>query len=120
MSYLHCHGPNGDRSGCHWSQDDFWTETYNPGTKITEDYNNFIKDPERKIYFDMNWIQEAGIKWGKDETGYFVMAKDLFIWELEKEILNVKNMKVYTYEQWDKVIKDWKCPKCGSKHWDID
>jgi hypothetical protein len=124
MSYLHCHGPNGDRSGCHWSQDDFWGKDYNPIKCLIDDYEYFMKDPEGITYIDFPTLIDmndvAHLKFYRDNKGFYCFKKDQFVWEIERQAKNVKNMKVYTYEQWDKVRKDWKCPKCGSKHWDID
>ena len=101
-------------------QDDFWDEAHNPAISILRDYKDFIKDPERKIYFDEQWIQEAKIRWYRDKQGPYVMAKDLFVWEIEQQARNVKNMKVYTWEQWQKVKDTFVCPECGSKNLDID
>jgi hypothetical protein len=113
MAYLHCHN-------CNWSQDDFWHNGYNPAKNVKDYYDEFMKDPNKKIYFDMDWVQEAKIKWGKDDKGYYVMAKDMFVWEMEREARTVKNMNVYTWEDWTKVNEDWKCPNCEKHNPDID
>ena len=101
--YLHCHK-------CGWSQDDYWTKSYNP------------------IRFLLNWEEELlNEKFNqlfpgeKDTKG--MTYREVIALELEKHAKIIRNMKWVTHEEF---LNDYhtgkaKCPKCGSsKDFDID
>jgi hypothetical protein len=111
MAYLHCHS-------CDWTQDDFWTKTYNPLTKIWSDIKWLAKP--RMIEFD----QWALI----DYRRYFpliIINQSIFSWnwffvELAKEFHVLRNMKWFTWESWKKDKDIAVCPNCGKRDFDID
>jgi len=113
MAYLHCHN-------CRWGQDDFWHEGYNPGKSATDYYNRYIKEPDKKYYMDIKWIQNAKVKWGRDAKGYYVTAKDMYVWEMERLARSIASMDVPTMKRWAEVKDKWRCPDCGKQTWDID
>lgn len=93
MAYLHCHN-------CNWEQDDFWEEGgYNP---FRPDLIEYLKG--------MLFRDKVG--WQDHQTGV--------VRDLERKARNIRNMKVKTWEDWEKVKDTWRCPECGSDRWGID
>jgi len=117
--YLHCHN-------CGWSQDDFWEEDtsfgdgYSPFRKSDVDW---LKEKlfEDHINVDINYIRDMrGLGFDFDiekdpKGGYNVKTTDFVAMELMRKARNIKNMRVKTWEDWEKVRDDFVCPKCGSK-----
>jgi hypothetical protein len=107
--YLHCHD-------CGWSQDDFWNESYNPISCLIDYKDSLFQDN----HFDEGFFTENNIEPKKDENGFYITGKDFVVWALERAIRRIKNMQVDTYDEWERVKENWRCPECGSKNWDID
>lgn len=144
MAYLHCHTKD-----CNWSQDDFWSKSYNPLTKIWDDIKWLLKP--RYIKWDWGFatyeipelIKYTGIKVKliekffpndatikikyneNEEIQKYYKAWCCFSWkwlllEIVKEYKNFKAMKWWTYEQWLRDKDTAVCPKCGQRNFDID
>ena len=121
MGFLHCHNK------CHWSQDDFWNENYNPITFLERNYKSDLlyKDLDVIIEMDKNFFRENN--WffkgtPEDEQSKFTRRKYL-IYELSKAIKSIENMKYRTEDEFRaaRERKEFKCPNCGSStNWDID
>lgn len=111
MAYLHCDSCD----SCDWSQDDFWTWSYNPWrwffcTALREDIRpRFYKvDPpmgERGLRRKHTWIQ---------------LAKEF--WRM---IVRPFTQKYWTFSSWKRAVAKnggtWPtCPECGQHTLDID
>jgi hypothetical protein len=107
MSYLHCHN-------CGWSQDDFWTKSYNAIRFLLNWEEELLNDKFfQKFPGDSQWKKEKG-----DITYQEAIAQ-----ELEKHARTIRHMKWRTREEFDKDrhIEIAACPNCGSKKdFDID
>lgn len=132
MSYLHCH-----TKGCNWSQDDFWSKTYNPFTKIWRDIKWLIKPHfiqfEKRLVDELSeytgvpiWKSKVFIK-NYDSSVILcpssIMVKvfswNWFILEFAKEVQIFKRQKWWTYKSF-REDKKAVCPKCGKRCFDID
>jgi len=113
MAYLHCHS-------CDWSQDDFYTKSYNPLSKIWDDIKWTIKP--RILSFDYYEPKNmAKTVW----TPIFYKGGKVFSWnwmlvEIERDIRSFLHMKWYTWNKWNKIKDNAVCPKCGTRNFDID
>jgi hypothetical protein len=97
--YVHCHS-------CTFSQDDFWTWSYNPFTVLVSDikwlwFPKMVRT-ERKV-FSWFWLAKC-IKW---------------------RVTAPFTQKWWTYASWSKAITarggSWPpCPKCGAHNLDTD
>jgi len=97
MAYLHCHD-------CDWSQDDFWSlDEYNPLCESS------IAELRRDLFKDE-------IRLGRET----ITGAEFVVMELRRIIARITTMVVPTDGEWQKVKKDWRCPQCKSKNWDID
>lgn len=114
MSYLHCHA-------CNWCQDDFWSEHgYTPLRRDTIDWLKSLLFKE-KISLDTYLCIEQKIPILVENGGICdVDPREFVANELERIAKRIRNMNVKTYEEWNKVEDNWRCPKCGSNKWDID
>ncbi len=121
MAYLHCH-----TKGCSWSQDDFYSKSYNPITKIWNDIKRlyipkYIKFDCMFVKYDVPILQEyTGIKVKFKNNKCFSWSWLLL--EIIKDIKTAFKMEWWTYKSWkkDKDIGKAKCPKCGLVNFDID
>ena len=120
MSYLHCHTKN-----CNWSQDDFYSKTYNPMTKILSDFKWLIKP--RMIEFDSMFVEidaKELMKYTKIKVIFF--GNKCFSWnwlplEIVKDIKIALEVKWWTYAKFKKDYDNGAvCPKCGERNFDID
>lgn len=111
MSFLHCHNPE-----CSFSQDDFWSDSYNP-IKFMQ---NWLKDLLGDDFFedcrlDKNWREEHGY-----ERDDIVTTQELIAHEFEKHAYIIRQMKYRTFEEFKTKNPEWVCPMCGKKELDID
>lgn len=102
MAYLHCHN-------CGWSQDDFWSEDYNP-------LNNDV----------IRWLGEALMRdtIESDEgprVGVIEIDSRMFVSRaLGRLRQKIRGMRWKTLEEWMKVKDTAVCPGCGNGDLDID
>lgn len=112
MSYLHCHG-------CDWGQDDFWSLTYSPFHSSS--WTHWVKEFEEIAF---NGKLDDPIKERYDTKGLGLPEattyREFFALEMERKASIIKDMAVPTWEDWIKIRDSFKCPRCGSKNWDID
>ena len=109
MSYLHCHS-------CDFSQDDFWSESYNPITSIQDFKDNLFKsDFYDESSLDKNWKEEIG--YGRD---FLLTNKELLAHEFERRASRIREMKYRTLEEFREKNPEGICPFCGEKDLDID
>ena len=106
MAYLHCHNPQ-----CDFSQDDFWSESYNP-MEYLKDWEDVLLDQELDKSFTTcdEFIAENG-----DISRREVVAR-----EFERGAARIREMKYRTHEEYKEQNPDGICPKCGKKELDID
>lgn len=114
MAYLHCHS-------CYWSQDDFYSRSYNPLTKLWRDFK-WLWKPYR-FQIDSHCINDLTkythipvYVWNKNT----VFSWNWLLLETVKDIKVALETKWWTWESWKKVKDTAVCPKCGDKNWDID
>lgn len=124
MAYLHCHS-------CDWSQDDFWSWSYNPLTKIWSDVK-WLARPRVMSLDDriVNDITEyTGVRvrrsCGKHPGQIKVFSWQWLIVEAVKDWKIFRAQSWWTWESWksawekrtaDKPL----CPSCGEQNFDID
>ena len=135
MAYLHCH-----TKGCNWSQDDFYSKSYNPLTKIWSNIKWLwkprmiewdagfaccdipklikftginVKLKERLISTDANNIKPTDSKENilKFRTRYCCFSWSWLLLEIVKDIKVAKETKWWTYTSWKK-DKDSEKAKC--------
>ena len=120
MAYLHCHN-------CGWSQDDFWTENYNPITFLEKNYKDDLlnKDLDKIVKMDKNFFRENS--WFFKESPEIEQSKftqrRYLIYQLSKAIKKIEKMEYKTEDEFRaaRERKEFKCPVCGSSiDWDID
>lgn len=109
MAFLHCHH-------CWFSQDDFWSEHYNPyiflaGLSIGDLLNP--DDMDTAVKMDSNWLKENGFPLG-------ITHRQLAVLNLERAISKVKEMKYRTFDEFNKKNPEHICPMCHRKTLDID
>ena len=102
--YVHCH-----QRGCGWSQDDFYTESYNHASYL-ETWNNFLFGTDRN---KLNNIFSSTQQWDN------ITVRENIAREYENFAQRIRNMKWMTYEDF-KNDKNPICPNCGSSDLDID
>jgi len=108
MSYLHCHN-------CGWSQDDFWSKSYNP-IRCSLDWEEGLLGNNFSEPFpgDIEWKRING------NLSY----KEVIIKDLERQIRKIEKMKwrnmTEFYEDRSKGLVI--CPNCGcsERFLDID
>jgi hypothetical protein len=142
MAYLHCHK-------CGWSQDDFWSETYSPLSRLIEDGLLSSLLSEKWLVVDADWLRHSGILFkdvrvsrlvrqrdeyeptlfGQPESAlveceqYEVEPRAYIVEELRRRAKNIEDMRWRTHAEWKKDYDSGKakCPRCGSnKDFDID
>ncbi len=100
--YVHCHS-------CSWSQDDFWSKSYNPATQLWQDIQLFwvprMVNTESRGHEMFSWAKLARC----------------FYWRLTAPF----TQKWWTHESWKQAVifNDgyWPpCPQCGADDLDID
>lgn len=107
MAYLHCH-----TKGCGWGQDDFWTPSYNPLTRLRARVRWYWKP--RMVNFGTN-----------TDAGMITLCYRTFSWcELARDIFKIGRgawrMKWPTWKSWKRARTNAKCPNCGQNNFDID
>ena len=107
MAYLHCHN-------CNWSQDDFWSETYNPGTCAKDDEQALLNSNLDDYFTDCTSFIE---KHGK------ITRREEIARHFERLAKLIRTMKFRTFEEF-KFAKEnglALCPQCGKRvEFDID
>jgi hypothetical protein len=99
MSFVHCHK-------CGWSQDDFWSKSYNPLKFAYENNEKYILDDlDKTTEFDPNTF--SGIKSHIEITYREWMARDL-----ERRANTIREMIYPTKEIFDQKNPGKKCPMC--------
>lgn len=110
MSYLYCHN-------CGWSQDDFWSDSYNPITFLEKNYKkDLLEEPLDKIV----GTKEIRYKNGCETYNEKITNRDLIIEEMLCLIENIKEMKYRTFEEFKEKNPNQKCPYCGQKTLGVD
>ena len=122
MAYLHCHK-------CGWGQDDFWSmDGYNPFRQdMMDDYKQYLFK-EKVMFCKCEFVEWLGSydtylpndKIIQEGELFGVSGKDFVAIEMLRRAKRILNMEVKTWEEWEAVKDEWKCPKCGSTDWDID
>ena len=109
MSYLHCHR-------CHWSQDDFWDDFYNPITFLEHNYT------KKLLHGDLDHITEiqTDIPFTKKVFMSKITDREFIAQEIERHGRRVRNMIYRTLEEFKAKNPEGKCPNCGHKELDID
>lgn len=119
MAYLHCHS-------CDWSQDDFWSFSYNPFTKFWSDIKWLIRP--RILTLD-GWIvndltKYTGVnvhRFRSTQKGPVKVFSWQWLWlEIVKEIKLTRDQRWWTWKSWKRDRATAKCPKCGKVDFDID
>jgi len=110
MSYLHCHT-------CHWSQDDFWDQNYNPITFLEKNYTEEILNKDLWEVIKLDTFD--------DKRGRFIgmnsMTRENFICgEIEWALRRIKKMIYRTHQEYKEKNPEWRCPNCWNKDLDID
>ena len=108
--YLHCHS-------CDWSQDDFYSESYNPADYL-KDWNEYLfgekKDElDKQFSTDSEFVRQNGA----------ITAREVLARNYEDYANRIRKMKWVTHESFakDRNAGIAKCPKCGSSdNFDID
>lgn len=117
MAYLHCHS-------CDWSQDDFWTKTYNPLTKIWSDiewlWKPRIMGMDIDIVDDLTRYTYVIVLRKKYRYGYKIFSWNWLILEIVKDIKLAFKQKWWTWKSWKKNKATAKCPECNKQNFDID
>jgi hypothetical protein len=119
MAFAHCHD-------CDFSQDDFW-EVYGNGwhpfrSDIVQDWIRHINDAihgRKTISMDIWWAKDAGISYREVGGHAEINVLEYIAWELEHKAKNIRNMHWLTTKEF-RDDPNRCCPKCGSKHLDID
>lgn len=110
MSYLHCHN-------CHWSQDDFWDEWYNPITFLEHAYK---KELLTKDLWEVLTIDSFDNKRNKF-IGMKPITREKFITDaFEQMISKIQRMIYRTNDEFKAMNPEGKCPNCWKKELDID
>lgn len=119
MAYAHCHN-------CGWSQDDFWSEWgsgWHPLHKdVVQNWINYLNDAingQTTIAMDIDWAKEAGVAFEEVDGSAEVRILDFVAYELECKARNIREMHWLTEKEF-KNDPNRCCPKCGSKHLDVD
>ncbi len=103
MSYLHCHA-------CDWSQDDFWSESYNPIRHLLNS-EDWLLDFDK---LDKSFVGE-GFR-TDDEPLMGLTTRQVIVRDLEKAANTIRNMVFLREED----AKGQPCPLCGEHTLDID
>lgn len=102
---------------CDWSQDDFYSESYNPASYLA-DWNEYLFGSKRyrldEVFSDdLEFVRENGT----------ITTREVLSREYEKFADRIRTMKWFTYEDYKKDADAGNaiCPNCGSKeHLNID
>lgn len=106
MAFVHCHE-------CGWSQDDFWSEHYNPITFLEENYTKELltADLDEVMEMDPLWIEETEIHIEDGARG--PTRREMIAWELEKHAQTIRNMEYRTFAELKEKNPQRLCPSCG-------
>lgn len=98
MSYIHCHT-------CKWSQDDFWTKSYNPPRSF---WRMVVKEYIRPRYVKVD-PRGAGM--------HQVHSWELLLRSVKRYARRVWHMHWWTRKAWIAALRAGKgnCPKCGNR-----
>jgi hypothetical protein len=91
---------------CGWQQDDFWTENYNPISKLKDWEADLFSDNFREwrpdlVTDDLDFLAEHGS----------VSMQEIIALEVEKTANNIRNMVFRTYKEFREA--GCKCPECN-------
>jgi predicted KAP-like P-loop ATPase len=107
-------------SKCDWSQDDFWTKSYDSISSQYEFWSEKVKDaideknPKRIIETDRSIAMERGMPFNVDKKGNaLVDVRDFVSKEMENIARRVRHMHWITQKDFDEDINKT-CPVCGS------
>jgi len=120
MSYLHCHTKD-----CNWSQDDFYSKSYNPLTKIWSDikwlWKPKITSVDKYIVKDLLAYSNVPVyEFKRNVKGqFYFFSWNWLLLEIVKDIKLAFKQKWWTYNSFKKDIKAV-CPKCKQRNFDID
>jgi hypothetical protein len=109
MAYLHCHN-------CHWSQDDFWDEHYNPITFMEKNYKKELLNDDLGRIIKM----QLDVPLSKEVYYSNITARELIAKEMERHARTIRSMIYRTTEEFKQKNPERKCPNCGKKELDID
>lgn len=107
MAYLHCHN-------CYWSQDDFWSEKYNPITFLEENYKDDLLNK------DLDEIITIEKTTNRDFVYFQKITRREFIAQMLEEHANIIRKMKYKTNNDFKQDKNPTCPGCGKNKFDID
>lgn len=101
MAFLHCHK-------CGWSQDDFWSWSYNPARYFFIEMVPWLYRP-RFVYLD-SWAtgQKKIHSWALLVSKLFHAIKKLFV------------QRWWTEHSWAMSKNRWRCPECHDLSLDVD
>ena len=100
MAYLHCHA-------CNWSQDDFWSKTYNPVTCFQDDLEELLTgDLNEKIEMDSAWLSDNHLI---DHP----TRRYLILHHLNQLKARIETMVYRTDEEFRTLNAEGRCPNCG-------
>ncbi len=105
MAYLHCSGDE-----CSWSQDDFWTEGYNPFQYLLGAWSEDLLSKE----LDAPWNpslhpSEAAAIGIPGDTSW----RELLAQKAEQAAVAIRKMRWRTQADWEAAGRPC-CPECGS------
>lgn len=112
---------------CHWSQDDFWDDSYNPVKCAQNDAKDIAemmsRDPmDRTALFDIGFLRDRQIQGtpSEDRSGMFsVDYQELLARRFEELARRVRGMKWWTYRDYQN-DPDPRCPVCCGNNLSID
>lgn len=104
MAYLHC-------NNCDFSQDDFWSESYNPMKSVLDWENNLLNQDIEEPFSSDSWFNET---YGNPSR------REMLAREFEKQARRIRQMKYRTFEEYKQMNPERICPNCGEKQLDID
>ena len=109
MAYLHCHH-------CHWSQDDFWSESYNPITFMEHNYTEKLLRGDLSRVFEI----QTDVPFTSKVFMSKITTREFIAREMERKARNIRDMVYRTMEEFKEKNPERKCPNCGKQELDID
>jgi len=104
MSYLHCHN-------CDFSQDDFWSKSYNPIRYLLQWEDYLLGDRlDEQFTDDALFLKERGP----------LTTREVVAQLLEKTAQTIRGMDYRTLEEFNAKNPERLCPVCGKDELDID
>lgn len=98
MAFVHCHS-------CDFSQDDFWSKSYNPIRILLHWEKRLLQDNlDEPFTDDGGFIKEHGN----------ISLREFLAKNLENHAQRIRDMKWRTTEEFKKSNPKWICPNCGN------